>query len=333
MAWSLNVLSVVNMDQGDYTQGYSHAEEGLLLFRERGNKRGIAHMILQIAWGYLDEGDAVKARPLFEESSALFKEIGHKTYERLAIAGLGRVAFLQGNLSLARSLLEGSANVQGEEEPAELDNQAWALSQLARVVAFEGDYARARALYEQSLAIVKQVSNKFWTPYYLEGLAAVVAAQGELLWAARLWGAAEALRDGMGTPIPPAYRADYERSVATARAQLGEQAFATAWAEGRTMSLDQVLGEQGKAEVTTPAPTEQPARPIPKSSASYPDGLTAREGEVLRLLAQGLTSAQIAEQLVISVVTVNFHVRSIYSKLGVTSRSAATRYALEHQLM
>jgi DNA-binding NarL/FixJ family response regulator len=61
--------------------------------------------------------------------------------------------------------------------------------------------------------------------------------------------------------------------------------------------------------------------------------LTAREGEVLRLLAHGLTSAQIAEQLVIGLVTVNSHVRSIYSKLGVTSRSAATRYALEHQLV
>jgi DNA-binding NarL/FixJ family response regulator len=55
--------------------------------------------------------------------------------------------------------------------------------------------------------------------------------------------------------------------------------------------------------------------------------------EVLRLLAQGLTSVQIAEQLVIDVVTVNFHVRSIYSKLGVTSRAAATRYALQHHLL
>ncbi len=99
------------------------------------------------------------------------------------------------------------------------------------------------------------------------------------------------------------------------------------------MTLDQVLGEQGKAEVTTPASTEQPTRPMTKPSASYPDGLTAREGEVLRLLARGMTSAQIAEQLVIGVVTVNFHVRSIYSKLGVTSRSAATRDALEHHLV
>ena len=65
----------------------------------------------------------------------------------------------------------------------------------------------------------------------------------------------------------------------------------------------------------------------------YPAGLTPREMDVLRLLAKGLTSAQIAEQLTIGVVTVNFHVRSIYSKLGVTSRSAATRYALEHHLV
>ncbi len=54
---------------------------------------------------------------------------------------------------------------------------------------------------------------------------------------------------------------------------------------------------------------------------------------MLRLLAQGLTSTQMAERLVIGVVTVNFHVRSIYSKLGVTSRAAATRYAIEHHLV
>jgi predicted ATPase/class 3 adenylate cyclase len=243
MAFSLLLLSDVDMLQGDYTQGYSHAEACLLLCRERGNTLGIAFSLNQIAWGYLDEGDAAKAHPLFEESYALFKEIGHKTYERLALCGLGWVAFQQENIALARSLLEESANFQGEEEPPDLDNKAWALAHLAWVVAFEGDYARARALYEQSLAIAKQVSNKVWTLFYLEGLAAVVAAQGELPWAARLWGTAEALRDGMGTPIPPAYRADYERSVASARSQLGEQAFAAAWEEGRAMTLEQVVNE------------------------------------------------------------------------------------------
>jgi DNA-binding NarL/FixJ family response regulator len=61
-------------------------------------------------------------------------------------------------------------------------------------------------------------------------------------------------------------------------------------------------------------------------------GLTTREMEVLRLVAQGLTDAQVAEQLVISPRTVNAHLTSIYSKLGVPSRTAATRYAIEHQL-
>jgi DNA-binding NarL/FixJ family response regulator len=62
-------------------------------------------------------------------------------------------------------------------------------------------------------------------------------------------------------------------------------------------------------------------------------GLTRREIEVLRLLAMGLTSAQIAGQLVISLSTVNTHVRSIYTKLDVKSRSAATRYAIEQHLV
>ena len=98
------------------------------------------------------------------------------------------------------------------------------------------------------------------------------------------------------------------------------------------MTPEQALAAKGP--VTLPQPLlSAPSSILPvKSAPTYPDGLTAREVEVLRLLAQGLTSAQIAEQLVIGVVTVNFHVRSIYSKLGVSSRAAATRYALEHHL-
>ena len=140
----------------------------------------------------------------------------------------------------------------------------------------------------------------------------------------------ESLRKAMGAPIPPVYRADYERAVAATRAQLGGRTFASVWAQGRTMTPEQVLWAQGRA--TMPIPSE--ARPVPQTrSGDPPVGLTSREGEILRLLAQGLTSAQIAEQLVIGVVTVNFHVRSIYSKLGVTSRAAATRYAIEHHLV
>jgi DNA-binding NarL/FixJ family response regulator len=145
-------------------------------------------------------------------------------------------------------------------------------------------------------------------------------------------GLAEALREAMSAPISPVERASYERSVTAARAQLGGKAFAAAWAEGRTMTPEQAFTVQGLATIPSPTPTEPSSTP-PAKSVTYPDGLTAREVEVLRLLAQGLTDAQIAEQLVISPRTVNNHLTSIYSKIQVSSRSAATRYAIEHQLV
>lgn len=78
---------------------------------------------------------------------------------------------------------------------------------------------------------------------------------------------------------------------------------------------------------------ETSSTPSVKSPPTYPNDLTAREVEVLHLVAQGLTDAQVAEQLVVSSRTVNTHLTSIYGKIGVSSRSAATRYALEHQLV
>jgi len=121
--------------------------------------------------------------------------------------------------------------------------------------------------------------------------------------------------------------------VAAARALLGEMAFAAAWAEGRSMPLEKALVAQGPATMLAPIPAGQPSAPAAKPSVPSPAGLTRREHEVLRLLTIGQTNIQIAEQLVISLQTVNTHVGSIYTKLGVTSRAAATRYALEHHLV
>ena len=167
----------------------------------------------------------------------------------------------------------------------------------------------------------------------LEGLAAVVTTQGEQVWAARLWGAAEALREAMGVPIPPVYRAGFERSVAATRLLLGEKAFAAAWAEGRAMTPEQALAAKGRAVTRAPIPPATAPAPPAKSPVTHPAGLTKRELEVLRLLAGGMTNPQIAEHLVISLPTVSTHVMSIYNKLGVTSRSAATRYAVEQRLI
>jgi DNA-binding NarL/FixJ family response regulator len=159
----------------------------------------------------------------------------------------------------------------------------------------------------------------------LVDLGEIVASQRQLAWAAQLWGAAEALREAAGIPLPPVEVADYERSVSEACVQLGARAFAAAWAEGRAMTPEQALAAEGQNQ--TPAPIQAAT-----SAPIYPARLTAREVEVLRLLAGGLTDLQIAAKLILSPRTVHAHISSIYSKLGITSRSMATRYALEHHL-
>ena len=99
------------------------------------------------------------------------------------------------------------------------------------------------------------------------------------------------------------------------------------------MTPEQALTAQGPVTIPASIPVEPSSTLSAKQVSIYPDGLTAREVDVLRLVAQGLTDAQIADQLVISPRTVNNHLTSIYGKIQVSSRSAATRYAIEHQLV
>lgn len=127
-----------------------------------------------------------------------------------------------------------------------------------------------------------------------------------------------------------------ERVIAAVQTQLGQQRFAGEWARGRTMTLEQVLVASEPVSTAT-IPEQSPTVPssVVKSPrvSTYPDGLTAREVEVLRLVAQGCTDVQVAEHLVISPRTVNVHLTSIYRKIQVSSRSAAKRYAMEHRLI
>ena len=149
----------------------------------------------------------------------------------------------------------------------------------------------------------------------------MATSQGYYSWAALLWGAVENFPESLTVYIPQIL---FERARATVRTRLGESAFATALANGRTKTPIQAL-EAGKAfSLQTTFRS--------KRSSDYPAGLTNREVEVLRLVAAGLTDAQVAEHLIMSVRTVNTHLTSIYNKLGVNSRTAAARFAVEYHL-
>jgi len=125
----------------------------------------------------------------------------------------------------------------------------------------------------------------------------------------------------------------HEFTIASVRTQLGEQAFDAAWAAGRTMTLEQALAALAAVRMPPSAPAGPSSVPHAPKACTSPAGLTAREVEVLQVVAQGLTNEQVAQRLVISPRTVDTHLTSIYSKLGVSSRSAATRYAMQHHLV
>ncbi len=324
VAWSLFSLALLDNSQGEYARAYTLFEESLAIHRELGNKRGIAHSLSQLAQVlFVSQGDQERVRSLIDECLALSGEVGFKEGIAASYSLLGLLALGQRDIVTAYSLAEKSVALY--REMGHLHGTAESLAVLGKVVAVQGDYAAARTLYEESLTISGELGEKWVIPVRLVGLGEVVAAQRQLAWAAQLWGAADALRDAVGIPIPPVELADYERSLSAARVHLGERAFAAAWAQGRSMTPQQALAAKGQK----PAP---PPTTSVISSPTYPDGLTAREVEVLRLLAGGLTDLQIAEKLILSPRTVHTHISSIYSKLSVTSRSAATRYAIEHHL-
>jgi DNA-binding CsgD family transcriptional regulator len=160
-------------------------------------------------------------------------------------------------------------------------------------------------------------------------LAAVLHKQGLDVWAVRVWGMADA-PPGNRLPhvIMEAYRERFGLGdiFVELRARLSEEAFADEFAAGSQLRLDDLR--------TIPHPQgPTPISATPPAVSAPGESLTAREIEVLRLLAQDLSNPQIAERLVVSRRTVDAHLRSIYDKLGVKSRDAAIRVARERGLI
>lgn len=329
--FALNFLGLVLVYQGEYARAQTRLEESRVLSEVTGDVGNYAASLMLLGLALMVQGDLAQAEARLEESLVISRKMSYKRNIGLAIFFLGQVNFLQGDVTRAYSLFEESLVLF--QEVGERVRIAEVFASQGFLSLSQGDYAAARARLEESLQLSLELDYKWNSALCLEGVATVLAAQGEPGRAVWCLSAAQALREAVGTPLPLMFQALHEFTIASVRAQLGEQALAAAWAEGRTMTLNQILSAQGPMAVPTTALAELSSIPYTPKALIASAGLTPRELEVLRLLAQGLTSSQIAEQLVIGLVTVNSHVRSIYSKLGVSSRAAATRYALEHHLL
>jgi DNA-binding CsgD family transcriptional regulator len=205
----------------------------------------------------------------------------------------------------------------------------YALASLGKIARAQGDYARAAALYAESLTLRwERVGDKVGIAGSLRGLASIAALIGSYARAARLYGAAEVVREAIGAPVPRHHPIS-ELAIAKARTSLGEAAFAAAWHDGRELTLADAVTEALviPAESAGTAPTGQPVTPAARH------GLTPREMEVLQLVRVGCSNRQIGERLYISERTARTHVQNILNKLDVSTRAAAAAYAVEHGLI
>ena len=239
-------LGALAADQGEYTKALTLLEESLAINRALADKSSIADSLFNLARArYFSGSDLAKARQFLEESFAIFNELGDKESIAYCLCLSGLLTLEQGDTAPAYSLIEQSVALFKERK--QKHGMALSTTSLAKVIAAQGDTTTARELYEESVLLAQKADDKLNIASALEGLASVVATQGVYTWAARLWGAAEALRESIGAPLPAVERPAYERAVAAARAHLGESAFATAWIEGRGMTMDDFLrGESNR---------------------------------------------------------------------------------------
>jgi predicted ATPase/DNA-binding CsgD family transcriptional regulator len=316
--------------QVDHSTARMRLQESAAIYREQSDRAGLAYALAMLVVPMVHQGDSAAARPHAEEAVALLREVGDAWGLAIALTNLGIVPESQKDYAEAKVLFEESvALFRDLGDPWGL---SLALRHLGYVFSGEGNYARAAALFKESLVLCGALGEKWFSSMCLEDLGVVAGMGGDYRRAVRLLAASAVLREVVGTAVRNLYRADYDRTLAAARAGLDERAFAAAWDEGRAMTLEQAIVEAQQAMAPDQA-IQSPRPPMEPPSPAYPAGLTAREVEVLRLVAQGLTNAQVAEQLVITPRTVNVHLTSIYSKLQVTSRTAAARYAIEHHLI
>jgi len=189
----------------------------------------------------------------------------------------------------------------------------------------QDEFIQAARLFTESLVLARELKRIRNILPDLVGLAAVACEIGEYESAVRLLGVVAAQLSAVNHILDPIDQLDYERSLESAQAELGAAAFDQAWKDAQNLTLEQTIMEAiafgAKAEAAI------------SSAQTYPAGLTAREVEVLRLVAQGLTNFKVAAELVISPRTVHTHLGNIYRKLNTSSREVATRFALEHGLV
>ena len=282
---------------------------------------------------YFTQGDNATARTMLDESAVRLRELGDQIFLSRSLSMLATIAIYQADYQDAQSLLdEARTSLRELGDPIEL---AMILRNQAFLELSQGRYLQATELLREILDRFVKHGRYAEIPSCLRGVAYILRAQAHGLNAVRMLGAEQGMCERLGLAYPAAYpsvqlllRRELDAVISAVRGRWGDAAFDAAWAAGRALTIEQAIAEAQRVIAARVSARPEPAQTPPASPGAI-DTLSAREVEVLRLLAQGMTDFQIAVALTISARTVNAHLRSIYSKLDVNTRTAAARYATE----
>jgi predicted ATPase/DNA-binding CsgD family transcriptional regulator/DNA-binding XRE family transcriptional regulator len=288
------------------------------------------------------QGEPRQAEACYEEALAVARARGDTLAVFTALGSLAGLACTEQRWAEATARFTDALNVA--RTAGRRHYEAAFLVQLGEVALWQGEAPRAALHLGEALAVAREanwaIGWRRWDAIVALDLLAVACAQrGQQERGARLLGASALLWETLRQPYAAMDQLRREPLVAPIRATLCAEPWDAAFAAGQQLTLEETFAEalvdaSALAGGDDRRPADERAPTTDRSAARIgAEYLTRRELEVLRLLAEGLTDAQIAHRLVVSLRTANHHVASLYSKLGVTSRAAATRFALERSLL
>jgi len=238
-ARALHAAASLATRQGHYDRAAELSEQSLALWEELGDISGTARSLLSLGTVAAEQGDRERATTLSERAADLYRESGDRRGHALAVSNLGGIALEGGEYAKAASLSEQAYALFETLEDSE--GMAFALVNQGFAALSEHEHERAIALLRQALRRLAELEFRDVIGYCFEGLAAVLAFTGQAEPAARLLGAAEALRDSLGVDLAPAERETHEETAAAVREALGEEQFSAAWRLGRELALDRAI--------------------------------------------------------------------------------------------
>ena len=239
-AKTLSGAGLLAYQQIDYPTAIARLGESLEIRRRLGDRKGVAISLNNLGMVALNQGDLASARALHNESLALARELGNRNGMARSLGNLSMVASEQNDFATARALLEQSLTILRELK--DRDGIAISLHLLGDIACKEADVLSARGYFAESLMILRDLGHKVRIVFSLRELAVVTAALGDPLRAARIWSAAERLRDEIGLPAMPDEDPLPDGRLSAARAALkSDPALDADRRAGRALTLERAI--------------------------------------------------------------------------------------------